>query len=89
MPGAARAAQGLKPCPRRQSKRKYTWRPGVRMRARSGVSRGGPEALPAPTIEKSEIGGEAGIRTLGTGFSPYNGLANRRLQPLGHLTAWS
>ena len=22
-------------------------------------------------------GGEAGIRTLGTGFSPYNGLANR------------
>jgi hypothetical protein len=31
-------------------------------------------------------GGEAGIRTLGTGLSPYNGLANRRLQPLGHLT---
>ena len=31
-------------------------------------------------------GGEAGIRTLGRGFSPYNGLANRRLQPLGHLT---
>ena len=32
-------------------------------------------------------GGEAGIRTLGTAFRPYNGLANRRLQPLGHLTA--
>jgi hypothetical protein len=32
-------------------------------------------------------GGEAGIRTLDTGVSPYNGLANRRLQPLGHLTA--
>jgi hypothetical protein len=32
-------------------------------------------------------GGEAGIRTLDTGFSPYNGLANRRLRPLGHLTA--
>ena len=31
--------------------------------------------------------GEAGIRTLDTGFSPYNGLANRRLRPLGHLTA--
>src|SRR5947207_14665531 len=31
-------------------------------------------------------GGEAGIRTLGTAFRPYNGLANRRLQPLGHLT---
>ena len=32
-------------------------------------------------------GGERGIRTLDTGFSPYNGLANRRLQPLGHLSA--
>jgi hypothetical protein len=34
--------------------------------------------------EKS--GGERGIRTLDTGVSPYNGLANRRLQPLGHLS---
>jgi hypothetical protein len=33
------------------------------------------------------IGGEAGIRTLGRTLRPYNGLANRRLQPLGHLTA--
>ena len=32
------------------------------------------------------VGGEAGIRTLDTAFRPYNGLANRRLQPLGHLT---
>ena len=32
-------------------------------------------------------GGERGIRTLDTGISPYNGLANRRLQPLGHLSA--
>jgi hypothetical protein len=31
-------------------------------------------------------GGERGIRTLDTGVSPYNGLANRRLQPLGHLS---
>jgi hypothetical protein len=31
-------------------------------------------------------GGEGGIRTLDTGFGPYNGLANRRLQPLGHLS---
>jgi hypothetical protein len=31
-------------------------------------------------------GGERGIRTLGRGVSPYNGLANRRLQPLGHLS---
>src|SRR5205814_4130806 len=35
----------------------------------------------------SLTGGEAGIRTLDTAFRPYNGLANRRLQPLGHLTA--
>ena len=36
---------------------------------------------------RAKVGGEAGIRTLGRGLSPYNGLANRRLQPLGHLTA--
>ena len=30
------------------------------------------------------ICGGGGIRTLDTGFHPYNGLANRRLQPLGH-----
>ncbi len=34
-----------------------------------------------------ESGGEGGIRTPGRSFSPYNGLANRRLQPLGHLSA--
>src|SRR5215831_10589002 len=42
-------------------------------------------------FERSErlakVGGEAGIRTLGRAFRPYNGLANRLLQPLGHLTA--
>lgn len=31
-------------------------------------------------------GGEGGIRTLGTGVSPYNGLANRRIRPLCHLS---
>ena len=30
--------------------------------------------------------GEGEIRTPDTGFSPYNGLANRRLRPLGHLS---
>src|SRR3954466_11831856 len=35
---------------------------------------------------RAKVGGEAGIRTLGTTFRSYNGLANRRLQPLGHLT---
>src|SRR5262245_51444941 len=34
----------------------------------------------------AKVGGEAGIRTLGRVLKPYNGLANRRLQPLGHLT---
>ncbi len=32
-------------------------------------------------------GGEGGIRTLDTGVSPYNGLANRRIRPLCHLSA--
>ena len=32
-------------------------------------------------------GGERGIRTPDTAFGPYNDLANRRLQPLGHLSA--
>ena len=47
----------------------------------------------APTIMSHDevqglqgTGGEGGIRTLDTGVSPYNGLANRRLQPLGHLS---
>ena len=31
-------------------------------------------------------GGEGGIRTLGTGLSPYNGLANRPFRPLRHLS---
>ena len=31
-------------------------------------------------------GGDAGIRTLDTALGPYNGLANRRLQPLGHVS---
>ena len=32
------------------------------------------------------VGGDAGIRTLDTALRPYNGLANRRLQPLGHVS---
>ena len=49
------------------------------------VGNGGPAAK---MINESGgiTGGEAGIRTLGRAFRPYNGLANRRLQPLGHLT---
>jgi hypothetical protein len=36
--------------------------------------------------QQGVAGGERGIRTPGRGVSPYNGLANRRLQPLGHLS---
>ncbi len=35
----------------------------------------------------SIYGGEGGIRTPGRSFGPYNGLANRRIQPLCHLSA--
>ena len=34
----------------------------------------------------SGVNGEVGIRTRGTGINPYNGLANRRFQPLSHLS---
>lgn len=33
-------------------------------------------------------GGRRGIRTLDTTFQSYNGLANRRLQPLGHPSSF-
>ena len=34
--------------------------------------------------EERKYGGAGGIRTLDRALQPYNGLANRRLQPLGH-----
>ena len=40
--------------------------------------------VPVFTQKKTGDGGVGGIRTLGTALQPYNGLANRRLQPLGH-----
>src|SRR4026209_9017 len=58
----------------------------------SEVWRPGGDGPPgSKTINESGgiTGGEAGIRTLDTAFRPYNGLANRRLRPLGHLTATS
>ena len=61
---------------------------GIRARSAGaeGECRRALEAVASRELSVSEIGGEAGIRTLGRGLSPYNGLANRRLQPLGHLT---
>jgi hypothetical protein len=35
---------------------------------------------------KTLAGGDGGIRTLDRALQPYNGLANRRLQPLGHVS---
>jgi hypothetical protein len=42
-----------------------------------------------PTLFKhlgAKFGGDGGIRTLDTPLRAYNGLANRRLQPLGHVS---
>ena len=50
-------------------------------KARNGTMR----RARAPSGKNS--GGERGIRTPDTAFGPYNDLANRRLQPLGHLSA--
>jgi len=50
------------------------------------VRAGGINEKP-PTIEGFPTkSGEAGIRTRDKDLTPYNGLANRRLQPLGHLS---
>src|SRR5271157_957389 len=55
----------------------------------------GPKVGPNPrSIAKSlnynillgAVGGDGGIRTLDRALQPYNGLANRRLQPLGHVS---
>jgi hypothetical protein len=35
-------------------------------------------------MEAGKTRGAGGIRTLDRALQPYNGLANRRLQPLGH-----
>src|SRR5947209_19525639 len=49
-----------------------------------------PFALPVlrvarhPKPVRARNGGAGGIRTLDRALQPYNGLANRRLQPLGH-----
>ena len=39
-----------------------------------------------PDIAIKGNGGDGGIRTLDRALQPYNGLANRRLQPLGHVS---
>jgi hypothetical protein len=36
--------------------------------------------------KSAHFGGDGGIRTLDRPLQAYNGLANRRLQPLGHVS---
>jgi hypothetical protein len=43
-------------------------------------------ANPAKRVSAKQDGGDGGIRTLDRALQPYNGLANRRLQPLGHIS---
>src|SRR5437016_5835673 len=38
-------------------------------------------------LQSETPGREVASASLGTAFTPYNGLANRRLQPLGHLSS--
>ena len=45
------------------------------------------EAQSRLSITWIENGGGRGIRTPDRDLNPYNGLANRRLQPLGHPSA--
>src|SRR3954465_13937964 len=60
------------------------------VRLRGGAATARHRAVARRNLPRAEAdGGEAGIRTLDTAFRPYNGLANRRLQPLGHLTVTS
>lgn len=44
------------------------------------------EANPQLSDFVRHAGGDGGIRTLDRALQPYNGLANRRLQPLGHVS---
>src|SRR4026208_2043374 len=45
-----------------------------------------PPPVPREGPGAAFTSGETGIRTPDTSLTPYNGLANRRLQPLGHLS---
>ena len=51
---------------------------------------GQPSARPIrekwKTFQLDASGGDGGIRTLDRPLQAYNGLANRRLQPLGHVS---
>src|SRR5579871_6591187 len=71
---------------RRGSERfaKQTKRSGGPFRARNAASKASGRQSRQSRSGEMGNGGAGGIRTLDTAFQPYNGLANRRLQPLGH-----
>ena len=46
----------------------------------------GEEIYEHRAIKEKVENGEGGIRTPGRGVYPYDGLANRCLKPLGHLS---
>src|SRR5256885_1651463 len=54
---------------------------------RNVMRRGAVRRFPFPASRFPALHGEGGIRTPDRGISPYNGLANRRLQPLGPLSS--
>ena len=54
-----------------------------RCRCRGSPAVGG---LPPEAPAGAKGGGDGGIRTLDRPLQAYNGLANRRLQPLGHVS---
>ena len=65
--------------------------PATFAEVRFAMSMPGIRAETTRQAQTRENCGEGEIRTPDTGFSPYNGLANRRLRPLGHLSkrdAW-
>jgi hypothetical protein len=49
-----------------------------------GSENGEISEIPTKQLHLKGTGGAGGIRTLDRALQPYNGLANRRLQPLGH-----
>ncbi len=65
---------------------------GIRGKIARSRRRGGRWGSSRPCLRKPlkaleffrRSGGAGGIRTLDRALQPYNGLANRRLQPLGH-----
>src|SRR3954465_4519579 len=63
--------------------RRPSWK---EVRRRPAGWQGGRRPRNGRALADESVYGERGIRTLDTGLTPYNGLANRRLQPLGHLS---